>query len=172
MRAEIYEEKKKGKNDPPLKERGVSETWKRFETILNLQFWSVRYVSLPTAVLVCQPFSQHDLQNNHFWTKDAKRLKSVQVGFLWCSLNTLHLQFLKSLFNLLNSSKTTLKISKKLLRKTILPNQAEVAGLIAYTDFLWVKESKYNSNAMPLFASSESTEPLVVISYRTRSRTM
>ena len=25
---------------------------------------------------------------------------------------------------------------KKLLRKTILPNQAEVAGLIAYIDFL------------------------------------
>jgi len=26
----VKEEKQKGKNDPPLKERGVSETWKRF----------------------------------------------------------------------------------------------------------------------------------------------
>ena len=61
---------------------------------------------------------------------------------------------------------------KKLLRKAILLNPAEVASVIAYIDSLWVKESKYNSTAMPIHASSGSTEPLSLTSYRTRSWTM
>ena len=61
---------------------------------------------------------------------------------------------------------------KKSLRKAILLNPAEVAVDIAYIDSLWVKESKYNSNAMPIPATSGSTEPLSFISYRTRSWTM
>jgi hypothetical protein len=61
---------------------------------------------------------------------------------------------------------------KKLLRKAILLNPAEVASVIPYIDSLWVKESKYNSTAMPIPASSGYTEPLSFISYRTRSWTM
>ena len=61
---------------------------------------------------------------------------------------------------------------KKLLRKVILLNPAEVAVDIAYIDSLWVKESKYNCNAMPIFASSGYTEPSSFISYRTRCWTM
>jgi len=61
---------------------------------------------------------------------------------------------------------------KKLLRKAILLNPAEVAFVIPYIDSLWVKESKYNSTAMPFPASSGYTEPLSFIFYRTRSWTM
>jgi len=53
-----------------------------------------------------------NIENSHFWSNASKPLESVQVSFLWCSLNTPHLEFLKSLFNLLNSSQTTIKISK------------------------------------------------------------
>ena len=55
---------------------------------------------------------------------------------------------------------------KKILRKAILLNPAKVAADIAYIDSLWGKKSKYNSNALPIPASSGCTEPLSFISYQ------
>ena len=88
-------------------------------------------------------------ENWSFRWKPSSLLKLFLMCFLYLSLqlSMIHWPEKNSIL------KWQLKVRLAKFAKTIQLSPAEVAYRFAYIDSSWVKESKYNSNVMPVFAS-------------------